>query len=235
MKKLILIAVSTSLLLGGQDGLDLTPAPTSQMQTKAGDMENRVRLTAISASYGDYDIAGAAVQGGHKEGKEWGATNLSGSFLSMSGGDDTSDAALISGNLSYLFEKYTGTEGGSNLTLFAGPDVTFTYLNVNQDSGTEVDVYMTLYGALGGLQYNIHTPGIIISPFFIATYLTGSATVDIYPSSGYAYSSTEDVDPILSQSFGFDLYFKSIDASLSAMVKSDDNVGSTMVSFAWFW
>ena len=94
---------------------------------------------------------------------------------------------------------------------------------------------MTLYGAMGGAQYNIHTPGIIISPFFIATYLTGSVSIDYYPASGYAYSSTEDVDPILAQTFGFDVYFKSIDASLSAMVKNDDNVNSTMLSFSWYF
>ena len=120
MKKIIFSALMATVLVAGEDGLDLSPAPISQMQMKDGDAERRVRLTSITASYDDYDVAGAAVQVGRKDGKAWGATNFSGSFLALSGGDDTSDAVLTSVNLSYLFEKYNGTDDGNNLTLLQG-------------------------------------------------------------------------------------------------------------------
>ena len=236
MKKIILSALMASALIAGEDGFDLAPTPVSQSEVEEGKTENMFRATVINSSVdiGDdsFDITGFGAQFAKKDGRSGGALNKSGSIMSLSGSSAELDTTLVSANAALLWENYNKTLDGSRFTVFYGGDFTYTYANAYNDD-FEIDMYMMLYGGTLGIQFNIETPGTVISPFAVAKYLFGSYEADIY-TTGYTNVS-DDIDPMLTQSFGFDVYLKSVGSTLSAMVKNDSASTTTMVSYAWFW
>jgi hypothetical protein len=237
MKKVLLAAMAATVLMASEEGFDLAPTPVSQSEVKAGEVENMFRATLINSSIdvGDdtFDISGFGAQFAKKEGTSDGATNKSGTIMTLSGSSDTLDTTVVSVNAAYLWEKYNTTQDGSRFTIFYGGDFSYTYSNAyNEDF--ELDIYMMLYGGTLGIQYNIHSGEVIISPFAVAKYLFGSYESEIWVGDGYA-SQSDSIDPMLTQSFGFDVYFKSLGSTLSAMVKSDSSSQTTILSYAWFW
>lgn len=220
-----------------QDGFDLAPTPVSQTQVESGKTEKMARLTyvtsTLTANGTDFDITGVGAQVVKTDGKDEGATDLSGSFLFLSGSGGEFDATLVSGNVAYLWESYNKTTEGGFYTLFYGADFSYTYMNA-YSSALEIDLYTKQYGGVLGLQYNIHTPDLIISPFGVAKYLMGDYEANAWYGGNYGYTSG-DLDPMVTQAFGFDVYFKSVGSTLSATVKSDSASNTTMLSYAWRW
>lgn len=239
MKKVILSAFVVTALFAGEDGFDLAPTPVSQSQLEAGKTENMFRVTSISSSVdvGDdsFDISGFGVQFGKKDGEEGGAINKAGSIMTLSGSGGGIDTSLVTVNAALLWENYNKTQDNAPFTLFFGGDFSYTYANANDDAhDAELDLYLTTYGGTAGVQYNIHSPSTVISPFAVFKYLMGNYSTDLY--IGNQVNSTSDsIDPMLTQSFGFDVYFKSLRSTLSAMVKNDSASSTTMISYAWFW
>lgn len=232
MKKILLSAVMAATVMMAQDGFDLTPTPVSQTQIDSDATEGMTRLTGLYATIDDAELSGAGVQVAKKTGKEGGATNLSGALMMLSGSGGGMDSTVVSGNVAYLWENYQSPQEAAGLTIFYGADFSYVYMNMYSDA-LEIDVYTMMYGGTAGLQYNHHTPSLIISPFAVGKYLMGSYEADIW---GNSYSSESDsIDPIFNTAFGFDVFFKSTGTTLSAMLKSDSGSTTTMVSYAWFW
>ena len=233
MKVLVILLMSFVFLIGAEENsFDVSPAPVSQIPSADGETNTRMKATSISASYDDFDISGFGLQLGKQDGEKDGAINKSGSIITLSGTGDGLDASLIAVNAALLWEKYNQTPDGAPYTLFYGLDISYMYMNAYNDN-FEIDVYTLMYGGVGGVQYNIHTTDMIFSPFALAKYLMGSYEAEVW-AGGYAYTEG-DIEPILSTSFGFDIYFKSLNSTLSAMIKSDENSDSTMLSYTWYW
>lgn len=237
MKKVLIYAGLAALLVAGEDGFDLAPTPVSQTQVKNGESEGMTRLTYISSTVSangrDFDITGGGAQAAKKSGEEGGATNLSGSVLVLSGSGESLDATAVNANVAYLWEKYHQTAEGAPYTIFYGIDFSYLYMNM-YSSVFETDLYTKLYGGTLGIQYNIHSADMIISPFGVAKYLMGDYEANTWVGDNYNYASG-DLDPMLTRAFGFDIYFKSVGSTLSAMIKNDSASSTTMLSYSWNW
>lgn len=240
MKKIILTALVASTLVGAEDGFDLAPTPVSQTEVKSGESEKMTRLTYITSTLKsdetDFDVTGGGVQVAKTDGKEGGATNLSGSLIGGGGSGETTDVALVSANIAYLWENYNKTTEGAPYTIFYGLDFSYTYMNLTTSGYYTIntDIYFKQYGGTLGIQYNMHTPGMIFSPFAVGKYLMGDYESHTWVGDNYTYMG-DSIDPMLVQNFGFDIYFKSMGTTLSAMVKNDSASSTTMISYAWRW
>lgn len=236
-KKLGISLVAASILgsytVCSAQEVSIAPPPVSAdtILSKGGSQQTR-GISFLSYSSDAFDMTGVGFNLGSKNKNADGMIfepSLGFGFIYGENDSGTLEMSNFSMDLSAMIGKKAGP-----LTVFAGPALNLTTISTTMyytqcigfscyETSDTTSSSMTLAGLAYGLQLDIPTGFGLFTPFYVQKSLSGSVETD---------TTSTDVDLDISQ-LGFDMYFKSIGTSLSAMAQSDDDGDLLYFSYNW--
>ncbi|MBU0721523.1 hypothetical protein KJ877_09290 [bacterium] len=219
-------------LLNAEDVI-IAPAPVSDDSIIGSGSQNRFTLGYMSYTSDEFELNGANVILGTRDRNGEGfVLDASASFTGLYGDTGGTDiaGAMFGGNLLFGAEL-----GIPEAIIYAGPTLTLTSLTMDTVTVINGTVFQDtlyintlIYGATGGLQYKMALPFGSFTPWFFASYIGGTTTMETT-----ATSETSDIEFLTTTQFGFDLYFKAISTSLSSMYQTTKDGDLLNLSFTF--
>lgn len=229
MKKVILLFIFLSTIVLSEDSITIAPAPVGSDNISGSGEENRVSLNYFNFSADSLDLTGIGIGYGlRKRDGNGNVTDGSISYTFLSGeqedGTLTQDIEGFTINANYLWGKVLDNKDS---IAYVGPSFIYYYNEATVPYGTPTGAigdsysYMTLYGVQAGIQHYMDTSFGQFIPWFFLTYMGGTLELEKFNTTN-DNTSDIDIDFDLAYQFGFDMYFKDLGATLSALYKSND-------------
>jgi hypothetical protein len=156
-----------------------------------------------------------------------------GGMALWAGGDVGNAAAMNMGLVSVPFglEYLAMRTDNTAVIIYAGMNFTWLTLGIDIDTGTEtgsLDILTSMRGPQAVIQAAFKFTDFVITPFFMVTRLSGSATID-YEGGGESGSISTGIPSSTSFSYGLDIIYTPMELTLSSIIQqsmaNDENNG----------
>jgi hypothetical protein len=232
MKRIAILSVVAFNLLYASD-ITIAPAPVSVDNIVDIGNESRVDVGYMNYSTDNIDLTGITVGYGNRErSEEKKVIDWSVNYTNLTGSSGIYDIEGYNISFTYLVGKELSNKDS---IIYMGPLFTYMEMDFGVPMGTPLSkgndswIGTTKYGLQVGIQYKMDTTFGYFAPWFFGAYLAGSSESEDYGNE--TTSSESDIDPFFTTSFGFDIYFNELGASLSSMYQSDED--GEMISIAY--
>ena len=249
MKKIIIIMCICLLLISPkqiysiQTNYQISSPPIPWYEFRNGQKDLKISATGMSITGtvdspnqpeagGDISIIGGSGGGFYRYAfRDEFAVDAGGTVLWAGG--DVGNSATMDMRMVYIpigLEYLAMRTDNVAVIIFGGMNFSWISVGIDVDTGTEkgsVDIWTNTRGPQGGIQAAFKLTDFVFTPFFMATRLSGTATID-YEGGGESGSTTTGIPPSTSLTYGLDLIYVPIDITLSFIIQqslsnSDNN------------
>jgi len=234
---IVLLLVFVTSAPAAQSNLQITPPPIASPEFEAGKVDKKAGLTYINMSGSGFSLNGygASIIRRRAFTDTW-AWDMQGGLFVMKGSLSSNDMSLWTIPLSLNVEYQPLKSPSSSLILFAGPNYSFTNVNINDGvlyspvsiiAPTKWDLNMdiTMYGWQAGGQYSAKLGDFKVSPFAMIQSQQGTVAI----SYGALSQGSTSIPAFTTTSYGLDLLYLPWNVTLSSVLqqaaKSGNNSG----------